>query len=197
MAKNATNNYRSLFRRLADPDQTEAAIAEIFDLFHGELISYLTRLVPNDDELVKDLVEDLLVELCEHPERFADKREPKSWLFTVAKYKTKNYLRKASRRLTEPLVGEFVLESDLDADSELKRKELEQVVLETVQGLTDKERKVFMCRWDDGLSAVEIAERYGNDTQTIKNQLSKAIRKIGEKIGHWMGYPVNRRDIND
>ena len=197
MAKNATNNYRSLFRRLADPDQTEAAIAEIFDLFHGELISYLTRLVPNDDELVKDLVEDLLVELCEHPEQFADKREPKSWLFTVAKYKTKNYLRKASRRLTEPLVGEFVLESDLDADSELKRKELEQVVLETVQGLTDKERKVFMCRWDDGLSAVEIAERYGNDTQTIKNQLSKALHKNGEKIGHWMGYPVNRKGIKD
>src|SRR3546814_3935559 len=113
MAKNATNNHIRLFRRLADPEQTEAAIEEIYDLFHGELIRYLTRLVPNDDELVKDLVEDLLVELCEHPEKFADKREPKSWMFTVAKYKTNNYLRMASRRLTEPLVGEFVLVRDL------------------------------------------------------------------------------------
>lgn len=105
-------------------------------------------------------------------------------------------LRKASRRVTEPLVGDVVLETDLDADSELKRKELEEVVLSAVEMLTDKERKVFMSRWQDDLSNVEIAERYGNDIQTIKNQLSKAIRKIGEKIGHWMGYPVNRRDIN-
>src|SRR3546814_18540845 len=118
-------------------------------------------------------------------------------MFTVAKYKTNNYLRKASRRLTEPLVGEFVLESDLDADSEWKRKVLEQVVLSAVELLTDKERKVFMSRWQEGLSNVDVAERYGNDIKTIQNQLSNEIRKLGHRIGDWLGLQVSRRIIND
>ena len=187
MDKGSHRDYTDFFRRLGNPADTEAALREIYALFYRELIQYITRFVGKDTELVKDLVNDVLMELCEHPEKFADRRDPKQWLLTIAKYKTWAHLRRAERLPTEPLDEDFNFMGDLFADSRLNDEELEQFILKAADRLTPMQREVFLCRWEEGLSNAEIAERYGLVLQTVKNHMTAGIGKIGEELSSYLG----------
>lgn len=182
-------DYTPLFRRLGDPAHTEAALREIYALFHTDLTRYITRFIPDDVEQVKDLVHEVLIEICEKPERLTDRENPKQWMLGIARNKIREYLRDKGRLPTEPLDGHVDLVSDLLADGDLEYGELRRLVLEIAEWLTPKEREVFMCRWEEELPNAEIAARLGKSRQTVKNQLSTAITKIGKELARRLDVP--------
>ena len=57
------------------------------------------------------------------------------------------------------------------------RRELER--------LPDKMRAIFIDSRDHGLSIEEIAQKRAISPQTVKNQLSAALKKLRERLGNF------------
>lgn len=70
----------------------ESAFDEIIDAYHESLIFFIERYVHNLDE-AEDIAEDCFVELIVHRHRYNFKVSLKTYLFTIARNKSVDYIR--------------------------------------------------------------------------------------------------------
>jgi RNA polymerase sigma-70 factor (ECF subfamily) len=82
------------YRRFLDGD--ERGFDEILKLYHDGLIFFINRLV-NNYEAAEDLAADTFMELLIHKKRYAFKSAFKTYLFSVARHKAIDYIRRESR----------------------------------------------------------------------------------------------------
>lgn len=82
------------YRRFLDGD--ESGFDEILKLYHDSLIFFIHRLV-NNYETAEDLAADTFMELLVHKNRYRFKSSFKTYLFSIARHKAIDYIRRESR----------------------------------------------------------------------------------------------------
>ncbi len=82
------------YRRFLDGD--ESGIEEILKLYHDGLIFFINRLV-NNYATAEDLAADTFMELLVHKKRYAFKSSFKTYLFSIARHKAIDHIRRESR----------------------------------------------------------------------------------------------------
>lgn len=82
------------YRRFLDGD--ESGFDEILKQYHDSLIFFINRLVKNY-ETAEDLAADTFMELLVHKNRYRFKSSFKTYLFSIARHKAIDHIRKESR----------------------------------------------------------------------------------------------------
>ena len=82
------------YRRYLDGD--ESGFEEILRLYHDSLIFFINRLV-NNYTTAEDLAADTFMELLVHKRNYAFKSSFKTYLFSIARHKAIDYIRRESR----------------------------------------------------------------------------------------------------
>lgn len=141
-------------------------IEELSDrVFH-----FLIRML-DDEEVASDLTQDTFLQLWNHRKN-VDQGKVKSWLFTTARNKALNYIKKyRESRLLE--------DTDL---AELRQSELsfenKDFLEQGFKLLTPEQRSLVLLRDLEGYDYKEIAELSGIPHQHVKARLFRARRRL-------------------
>jgi RNA polymerase sigma-70 factor (ECF subfamily) len=72
--------------------------------------------------------------------------------------------------------------AELNPADQLTYKEQESALRAYISGLSGRMRDVFLLSRDEGLPHAEISRRLNLSSQTVRNQISKALKTLREKM---------------
>lgn len=166
------------YRRYLDGD--ESAFADIVELYFEELILFANGYL-HDVQLSEDAALDALLELMIHPGRFKFRSSLKTYLFSTAKHKALDILRKRKRERLVPLEAAAAIGEDLLMEEVLKN-ERQREVLRAVDGLPGDERAAVYLVYIEGMSYDEAGRVIGKNRKQIDNLLTAAKRELKGKL---------------
>lgn len=152
------------------------AFNEIYDRYWLKLyVAAFKRLKSKDD--AKDIVQDLFISLWMKRDTLTINSSLSSYLFTAVKYKVINHIQanQVKKNYLNSLT-DAVVDYDNSTHEQISRNDLEVFIESKVARLSPKVKEVFQLSRKENLSINEIAERLHTSDQTVKNQLSKALK---------------------
>lgn len=151
----------------------------IYDQYWPQLFHYVFNVLQNK-AICEDIVQEVFVSLWQ--KRESQKIDNISaYLFQAVKFQIFKHLRngKIAQRHLEQIT---FLQSHNDTEEKLEAKELESEVNRLISHLPDRCRQIFLLSRFEHRTNQEIAQHLGLSVQTVKNQISKALRCLREEI---------------
>ena len=135
-----------------------------------------------DTDMAKDIVHDLFVDIWNKRQTIAIQTTFAGYLYTMLNNRLIDVLRKqAFHQRVEQQIG---WESEPFEDVLLENinyRELETRLWAEVQNMPASMREIFLLSRHDELSPQEIADQLSLSPQTVKNQISNALKRLRSK----------------
>lgn len=158
----------SLMRRVSDRD--EKAMNQIYTLYAGPLSGFVKRCLVLDSD-ADDIVHETMMEIWRRPERYEGRSSLKSWIFSIARYKSFDRNRRGSRVvLTDDIDEKRVCDAALPSDA-LEISQDTAKVRAAMETLSDTHRRVLHLSFFEDMSYKEIAEIERCPVGTVKTRV--------------------------
>lgn len=152
-------------------------IDDTFRQYYRPLCLYALHYL-NDAESAEDVVQDCFAELWERMNEGRRVHSPKAYLYTMARNRCMDILKK------DNVIDAHITPTDLAdtiSDEECEERSFIEARLWTaIDALPDRCRETLLLCKRDGLKYEEAAERLGISVNTVKNQVSKALKALKE-----------------
>lgn len=161
------------------------AFTEIYDRYAGVLYLHVHRKV-GDREIAKDLIHDIFESLWDSRIDLNIRGRLSHYLYTAARYKVINSIRREKRFVDIPLEceSELLVSQQPQADVLLINNELQQLIEAEANLLPTRMREIFMMSRAQQLSHQEIAEQLNLSPATVKKQVNNALKVLRIKFHH-------------
>lgn len=167
--------------RVKERDPT--ALLEIYQRYTSRVYSAVLRIV-SDEAVAEELVQDLFVRLWERPGLYdASKGSLLSWLVTVARNLSRDYMRRELRKGNLSVAEESPAEPAITLASTLPGAGLPDpdslhAIREAMALLPKPQRDVIELAYFEGLTHMALAARLGESVGTVKSRLRLGISKM-------------------
>lgn len=178
------NTGESSYRRFLAGD--ESAFDTIIDIYNESLIFFIQRYVHNLDT-AEDIAEDCFVELIVHPHRYNFKVSLKTYLFTIARNKSVDYIKHNSLIQITPIDDNIDKSAEYESfEIEVLRDEKHMAVHNAIGQMNENFRTVIHLIYFEGLSYEEAGKVMAKNRKQIENLVYRArnaLRGILTKEG--------------
>ncbi len=145
----------------------------LYKLYYRPLCMYAMHYL-EDEMRVEDVVQDCFIKFWEKT-RSEKIDHPKSYLYMMVRNSCLDILRK------EPTRSETLKSIENQEDEQLKEDSFMEARLWTaIDSLPTRCRRVFLLAKRDGKSYEEISDELGISINTVRNQVSKALKILRE-----------------
>ena len=172
----ARSDYE-LLARVAAKDR--AAFEELYRRYYPRLFAYVFRLTRRAD-VVEEVLNDAMLAIWTHADRFAGRSRPSTWIFGIAHHKALKALGRL--RPHQQASGEEPREGDAvepqSPDSLLERRELRGVLGQGLRQLSTEQRAVVELTYFHEFSYAEIAQILDCPVNTVKTRMFHARRRL-------------------
>ena len=158
---------------------------KLYDLYADRLYGFAYNLT-HSSEMAEEIVQEVFLKIWQMREHLSPEYSFRSFLFTIAKNKFLNDLR---NRLTLLSYDEYITQLDYateggenSTESEFNFNELNEQVLQSKDKLSKRQKMIFEMSKEEGLSNQEIALKLGISEQSVRNQLSSALKVLREEL---------------
>ena len=173
----------SLWQMIIDGNVT--AYAELYERYWESLFetAYWHLF---DKAAAKDLVQEVFVYCWQKREQIRINESVAAYFRTAVRFKVLNYLKSESaREKYQQLAGQALPIITYNTNDHMAMADLQASYRRELERLPDKMRDVFIDSRDLGLTIEEIAQKRAISPQTVKNQLSAALKKLREGLGNF------------
>jgi RNA polymerase sigma-70 factor (family 1) len=159
-------------------DGSRIAFNEIYDRYWKKLfLSAYKRIKSIED--CRDLVQDLFTSLWIKRDTIEIKQNLSSYLYTSIKYKVINHIESLMVRDNYyKSLQKTADDYDNSTNENIFSRDLEQSLQKSIEKLSPKVKEVFELSRNENLSVKEIAQKLNVSDQTVKNQISTALKTI-------------------
>lgn len=176
----ANEDWVALMVRVRD-DQDRVAFARLFRHFAPRVKAFLMRSGASET-LAEECTQDVMATLWTKAQMFDPARASVStWIFTIARNKKIDALRKLRRPEPEDLPWGPEAEPD-QADAMALRQESDRLKT-AIKALPEKQRELIERAYFGDLSHSEIAEITGLPLGTIKSRIRLALERLRHAMG--------------
>lgn len=168
-----------------------AALEELYDR-HAAPVFSLAKRILRDQHAAEEVTQEVFILLWRKASTFrAQKSSVRSWLMRVTRNRSIDEIRKRDRRSEIPTedVSREIDRSQPDPDEILDDALNRERVLDALNQLSTKERRVLVLSYFDGLSHRQIAEKTGLPLGTVKTDIRRAMKQLREKL-----VPISERE---
>ena len=160
-----------------------AAFATLFQRFAPRIKSYMMRLGA-DPGTADELTQETMLIAWRRAVTF-DRRQSSvgTWLFTIARNKRIDAIRRERRPDFDPNDPALVPEAPEAADVAIDAAEREERVRAAMRTLPGEQVELLRLAFYDGLSHRDIAERTGLPLGTVKSRLRLAFGRMRRLVG--------------
>lgn len=141
-----------------------------------------------DEEIAQDICQEIFISLWENRAHIQLKGALSAYFLGAVKYRVINYFRsfQVKEKHKEDLRLVVYGAHEVSAAQALLLKELHQEVEQAIQELPEKMRVVFSMSRQEEKSIKEISEALDLSTQTVKNQISSALKVMKKRLSYLM-----------
>ncbi|WP_157760749.1 RNA polymerase sigma factor [Chitinophaga caeni] len=171
------SNYSDEQLLLLLKDDHIPAFNTIYERYSRQVYLYILSKVDTNDT-AKDILQEVFTSLWER-RRFAKIDSLKAYLYQGVRHKIIDIYRKEAnyRKYLQQLIEHFDAHPHVITDHyDIKLKA--QEVLEAINHLPAKMKEVFMLSRFENMSIEQIADKLNLSPQTVKNQISKALKVL-------------------
>jgi len=166
------------------------AFAELYSRFSKKLLVYALKKV-GDECIAEDLVQDIFISIWEKREKIEISDSLEKYLYSALKYKIVNfYQSKKIQRKHIKILFEFCESFTNNTQETIYFNELEQNLKRSVDKLSPSVRHVFQLSRYEYLNQDQISKKLGVSKQTVKNQISTAIKSIKNQLTSLAGFVI-------
>ena len=174
------DNGASSYRRFLDGD--DKGIAEIVGDYKDGLILYLNGYV-NNIFIAEELTEDTFFRLITRKPKYLGKSTFKSWLYTIGRNVTIDFIRHNSKVLNTPIEDmENYLTEEKSLEQSYIKEERKIIVHKALSELTTDYRTILWLVYFEGFSNKEVAMVLNKSDRQIKNLLYRAKQSLKSKL---------------
>ncbi|MEO1016294.1 MAG: sigma-70 family RNA polymerase sigma factor [Pseudomonadota bacterium] len=159
------------------------AFKRIFDHFAPRVKAYLKR-VGSGDEIAEDLAQETLLAVWRRAHQFdRSKAALSTWIFTIARNKRIDALRKEKRPehdAEDPLRDEV---SAPRGDDYVQFTQIQSIIREAVSTLPREQAELLKIFYFEEKTHTAIAEEYDIPLGTVKSRLRLALSKLRVALG--------------
>lgn len=157
------------------------AFNAIYDRYSQPLFLYICSKTDTGDA-ARDILQDIFTYLWENRTSIEITTQLRAYLYQCARHKIIDLYRREDtyRRYLQQLVEHFDTQPHLISDR-LEHKEKALRVLEGINHLPERMKEAFMLSRFEHRSIEEIAAQMDLSQQTVKNQISKALKILRER----------------
>ena len=141
----------------------------------------------NDEEISKDLAQDIFVYIWEHRDRLLEIDKIEAYIFRMASNMVLQYIRH------EKVIADYVVKqsysekrkellSSSDLESDIDANDMALLIWQYVETMPSRRKEIFKMSRYDGVKADEIAEKLGISKKTVENMLSLALSDIKQYV---------------
>ena len=180
------SNENRIIEKIISGD--EEAFAEIVKIYLNPIYNFLCRLI-GDRDAAEDLAQETFVKAWKNLKRFDQKRNFKTWIFTIAKNTAFDWLKKKKEIPFSTFTdeeGESWLENVADEnilpDEIMERSDLAEEFDKILEKIPVHYRAILILHYKEDFSLHEIAEILGEPYNTIKSRHQRGLGKLKELL---------------
>ncbi|RAV29072.1 RNA polymerase sigma-70 factor [Sinomicrobium soli] len=159
-------------------DHDEQAFRELYHKYYHAVYGFGMSLVKSST-IAEEIVQEVFMQVWLHCESLDPKLSFKSYILTITRNKSLDFLRKAGNNevLRKEIfyTGTYVHNQTSDYVDDADYEEWKN---KAIASLSPKRRRIFEMSRKEGMSYEDIARELGISTNTVKVQMSKALRNI-------------------
>jgi RNA polymerase sigma-70 factor (ECF subfamily) len=156
--------------------------------YEAAVFSHVLRMVRNRDDAM-ELAQDTFLKAYRHLAQYDPARSFRTWLLTIATNTALNRLEaRRVRRLAEAVMeenvrlGEYAAGRNPSPSEEVGRREMLELIEDSLRKVSAKARAIFMLRYNHGLSCEEIASAMGETVSNVKVSLLRTRERLRREL---------------
>lgn len=148
-------------------------------------VKSIIRLITKENN--EDLEQEVYIKVWKNSEKYQEKGSFKSWINTIAKNVSKDYLKSVQKRNQDALTGDedvFNSIKDKKVTPELRviNNDRQKIITTAIESLKPKFKEVIMLCEIYGYSYEETAFKLKCPLGTVKSRLYNAKKELTEKL---------------
>jgi RNA polymerase sigma-19 factor, ECF subfamily len=157
----------------------------LFDNYKNRLFGYVLA-ISHSEYIAEEITQEIFIKLWICHDMLNQVENIDGYIFTIARNKTLNHLRKAAHdiKLLSELQGRMVSENN-NVEEYTLTAEYDKLVHEALTLLSPQRRLVYKLSRNNGLNHQEIASQLQLSRSTVKNHLVEALRFIRKYLGKY------------
>ncbi|MCT4588128.1 MAG: RNA polymerase sigma-70 factor [Carboxylicivirga sp.] len=156
------------------------AFNQLFEYYSPKLYGFALKYLKSEVE-AEGLVQEVFIKIWNKRESLELDKSFHSYLFTIAF----NFIKKQfeKRKVVSGIVDVLAPEiADNSTEKGILYRSVLHQVIDLLDELPDKKKKIFEMSRFEGLPSKEIAQRIGLAPKTIDNQISEVIHYLKERV---------------
>ncbi|WP_262694160.1 RNA polymerase sigma factor [Kordiimonas aquimaris] len=160
----------------------EVAFSELYTETSPLLFSIALRLMPTR-QLAEEVLQEAYVTAWQKAEKFqSDKGTVLTWLATITRNLSIDYLRKKQLNTVPEDEGIHVETADPSPFQEIANNEAQNVLMAGIENLPENMKKAVTLSYFKGYSYDEIGELMNAPRNTVKSWIRRGVAKLRETI---------------
>jgi len=177
---NKSERDNDLLIRLSVGD--EEAFSEVYNLYAASLIRFAGSKLSSLEE-AKDLIHDVFVYLWVEQKRIHIHTSLQTYLFGITRHKIIDHIRKnITREEYANKLRALSLDMECRIEKDIHAKELNRTVEKALEELPPRTKEIYQLSRNENKSIAEISELLHISNQTVKNQLTSALKFLRSSL---------------
>lgn len=164
----------------------ESAFEELFLKYYTPLVVFARKVIP-DEDLARELVQDVFVSFYEKRKELNIHSSLKAHLYQSVKNRCLNQIKRNQIR-RDHHANIFIDKKNEEAfvEDKLQETELEARIFNIVKTLPEQCRRIFEMSRFKGLTNQEIADQLNLSKRTVETQISKALKVMRKHLKDYL-----------
>lgn len=157
---------------------------------HSPMVFHLARRFSNNEEIVKDLAQQVFVKAYERLESFRGNASFSSWLYRLSMNHFRDYakdVRRKNQRFSE--MEDYELNTQLGheetPDQNIEEEEQSARLFEALGQLPEEYSKPLLLKYRDGMSYKVISDRLGVSVSALKVRVHRARKELKQIMNRY------------
>lgn len=156
----------------------EKQVMEWYETYYEDIYRFILFMI-GDRQCCEDFVHDTFVRAFTSFDRFEDRSNVKTWLFSIAKHLVMDEIRKRRRRrVFAAFIADKDIPSPFDMEQYVANRDAMERMLDAIQMLKPEYRLVITLKKIEECSTKEITEILGWSDTKVRKTLSRALAAL-------------------
>ena len=159
-------------------------LAAFEDLFHTNypgMCSYSESLVKRED-VAEEIVQDVFLNIWKNRENLRIVTSLHNYLYRSVFNNSMMYLRKSQKESRLDMRWAEETQQGEDPGEEMNARELNALIIYTLEGLPERTREIFSMSRFEGLKYEEIAGKLSISVKTVEANMGKALKALRDSV---------------
>ncbi|MBD8388582.1 RNA polymerase sigma-70 factor [Dysgonomonas sp. BGC7] len=172
-------------------NDNEEAFCSLYAKYRRRIFHFILTFIKSPD-IAEDICQDVFTLIWKNRKFLDPNASFQSYLYTISRNRTLNFIRdNTQKQMLDDIILAEAVDSGEDIFEQIAADELDNILQQAINSLTDRQKKIFTLSRKQGLSHQEIAKALGLSPNTVNEHITNALRSIQNHLSkHYNVYTV-------